>query len=174
MLIHRSGKLRTAAVALLMGMALASLTAPTVASAQADCEVPLFIKQSSGEANLMVLADNSFSMNIAIPHEDYDKSVVWTGDFEPDAIYFVAQDGSYDSREFNSKFSEGLGEVKLVNSDNGEDGRYDGNYLNWLYYLNIRIIASEWMYLQVATIDIAKGFVDNICFIRNDGSVLLS
>jgi type IV pilus assembly protein PilY1 len=134
MLIHRNGKLRTAAVALLMGVALAALTAPTVASAQADCEVPLFIKQSSGEANLMVLADNSFSMNIAIPHELYDKNVVWSGDFEPDAIYFVAQDGSYATTDFNKKFQPGLGLVDLVNSSNGEDGRYDGNYLNWLYY----------------------------------------
>ena len=101
-----------------MGMAMAALTAPTAASAQEDCEVPLFVKQSSGGANLMVLADNSFSMNLAIPHEDYDKNVAWSGDFWTDAIYFVAQDGSYAPSDFNSKYPDGP-EVSLCNSDNG-------------------------------------------------------
>ena len=59
--------------------------APCTIACPTAIDIPLFIKQSSGEANLMVLADNSFSMNIAIPHELYDKNVVWSGDFEPDA-----------------------------------------------------------------------------------------
>ena len=103
MLIHRNGNLRTAALTLLMGVAVATLVAPSVASAQDDCEVPLFVKQSSGGANLMVLADNSFSMNMAIVHEDYVKDVVWTGDFEPDALYFVAQDDVYAPVDFNRR-----------------------------------------------------------------------
>jgi type IV pilus assembly protein PilY1 len=133
MLIHRNGKLGTAAVALLMGLAVAALTAPTTASAQEDCEVPLFVKQSSGGANLMVLADNSFSMNLAIKHEDYDKNVAWSGDFQSDAIYFVSRDGGYAPSDFHPKYPTGP-EVSLCSSDNGEDGRYEGNYLNWLYY----------------------------------------
>ncbi|MEN8007279.1 MAG: PilC/PilY family type IV pilus protein [Candidatus Krumholzibacteriota bacterium] len=138
MLIHRNQKLWTVAVALLMGVSLAALTAPTDAAAQDVCEVPLFVKQNSGGANLMILADNSFSMNTVIYHFGYNKDVVWTGFFQSDAIYFVAKDGWYTPADFNSTWPVDIANpppsIFLVNSDNGEDGRYEGNYLNWLYY----------------------------------------
>ncbi len=133
MLIHRNGKLWTAAVALLLGVSFAALTAPTDAVAQDICEVPLFVKQNSGGANLMILADNSFSMNTMIYHFSYDKEVVWPGDFQQDAIYFVAKDGFYAPSDFNNSWAPSP-VIGLANSDNGEDGRYEGNYLNWLYY----------------------------------------
>jgi type IV pilus assembly protein PilY1 len=133
MLIHRNGKLWFAAATLLLGVGLAALAAPTTAVAQDECEVPLFIKQSSGGANVMILADNSFSMNTAIYHFSYDKTIVWPGPFDSDAIYFVAKDGWYEPNDFNSSYAGGT-LVYLVNSDNGEDGRYPGNYMNWIYY----------------------------------------
>ncbi len=133
MLIHRNGKLWTAAVALLLGVSLAALTAPTEAVAEDLCEVPLFVKQNSGGANLMILADNSFSMNTVIYHFNYDKEVVWSGDFQTDAIYFVAKDGWYEPNDFLG-VPVASPSIYLANSDNGEDGRYEGNYLNWLYY----------------------------------------
>ena len=136
MLIHRNGKLWTAAVALLLGVSLTVVTAPTESVAQDLCEVPLFVKQNSGGANLMILADNSFSMNTMIYHFSYDKEVAWSGYFEPTAIYFVSKEGWYTPADFNATWPIDATDpsIYLVNSDNGEDGRYEGNYLNWLYY----------------------------------------
>ncbi|MEN8164150.1 MAG: hypothetical protein ABFS37_08475, partial [Acidobacteriota bacterium] len=133
MLNHRNGKLWIAAVALLMGASSVVLTAPTDAAAQVTCEVPLFVKQNSGGANLMILADNSFSMNMMIYHFDYNEDAVWTGDFQNDATYFVAKDDWYVPADFIAG-GPLAPSIYLANSDNGEDGRYGGNYLNWLYY----------------------------------------
>jgi type IV pilus assembly protein PilY1 len=130
MLNHRNGILWLAAATLLLGVGLAT---PTIAVAQEECEVPLFVKQNSGGANVMVLADNSYSMNTVIYSFEYDKEAVWEGEFENSAIYFVAKDGIYDPSDFNNNWPNSPS-LYLVNSDNGEDGRYEGNYLNWLYF----------------------------------------
>ena len=87
MLSNRNGKLWFAAMTLLMGVSFAALTVPPEAAAQEGCEVPLFVMQNSGGANLMILADNSFSMNAALLHDKFDKDVVWTGSFTSDATY---------------------------------------------------------------------------------------
>jgi len=159
MLIHRNGKLWTAAVALLLGVSLAALTAPTEAIAEDFCEVPLFVKQNSGGANLMILADNSFSMNMMIYHFSYNKEVVWKGDFQTDAIYFVAKDGWYEPNDFLSVEASSPS-IYLANSDNGEDGRYDGNYLNWLYY---NATAEQLKFVpNVTRIQILKMVLNNI------------
>jgi type IV pilus assembly protein PilY1 len=112
---------------------LAALMTPAKALAQVECEIPLFIKQSTGSANVMILADNSFSMNSITVHEAYNREIPWTGDFQSDATYFVALDGEYAPADFNRRWPTEP-HVALANSDNGEDGRYTGNYLNWLYY----------------------------------------
>jgi type IV pilus assembly protein PilY1 len=109
------------------------MVAPPAAVAQELCEVPLFVKQNSGGANVMVLADNSFSMNMAIYSFEYDQDALWPGVFQNDATYFVAKDGYYVPSDFNRNWPNEP-PVYLVNSDNGEDGRYFGNYLNWLYF----------------------------------------
>jgi type IV pilus assembly protein PilY1 len=132
MLSHRNCKSWfAAALPLLVG--LTALAVPTTASAQVECEIPLFIKQTSGDANVMILADNSFSMNSIVLHQEFDKDVLWVGEFEPDATYFVAQDDVYAPVDFNRRWPLSPS-VALANSDNGEDGRYTGNYLNWLYF----------------------------------------
>jgi type IV pilus assembly protein PilY1 len=109
------------------------LLAPAGAHAQAVCEIPLFVKQNLVGANVEILADNSSSMNMAIFHEAFNDDVVWAGDFMSDATYFVAKDGDRCPDDFlgNGVMAPDIG---LVNSDNGEDGRYSGNYLNWMYY----------------------------------------
>ena len=136
MLSHRNEKPRYAPPTLLLNMflvALTALTIPIAAIAENMCEVPLSVMQNSGGANLMVLADNSFSMNTVIHHYGYDKDHRWTGEFDNDATYFVAKDGWFEPNDFNSSYAADP-TLYLVNSDNGEDGRYSGNYLNWLYY----------------------------------------
>ena len=118
-------------IAAVLGLALLAMSAAALAQDDA-CEIPLFVRQGQGTANVMVICDNSFSMNEVILHEDYDKDVRYKGPFDPDATYFVAKDGVYAPDDFDGSFpSAPL--VPLVNSDNGEDGRYPGNYMNWIY-----------------------------------------
>ena len=121
------------AIALCLGVFLAAPMAVTKAAAQDECEVPLFVKQASGGANLMILADNSGSMNAAVFHDDYNPKQIWSGEFENNRTYYVAKDGMYSPADFNSQF-DNQPDVYMVNSDNGEDGWYDGNYLNWIYF----------------------------------------
>ena len=133
MLSHRNNKPRYVITTLLLGMIMSVLTIPIDTIAEEMCEVPLFVMQNSGGANLMILADNSFSMNMVINHEGYDKDSVWPGEFDNDATYFVAKSGGFEPNDFNINYAASP-TLYLVNSDNGEDGRYSGNYLNWLYY----------------------------------------
>ena len=113
--------------------ALAAVLAAAPAAAQDECEIPLFVKQNLVGANVMFLADNSGSMNAAIYHLDYDPHATYAGPFHTTATYFVAKDGWREPNDFDWTLPP-LPSVYLVNSDNGEDGRYSGNYLNWIYY----------------------------------------
>ncbi|HOX24452.1 MAG TPA: PilC/PilY family type IV pilus protein [Candidatus Krumholzibacteria bacterium] len=111
----------------------AALLAASVALGQEICQVPRFVVQGTGEGNVMILADNSGSMNQVIWHTDYDQAIAYPGRFTRTNDYYVSRDGDYSPRSFN-RFWESTPVCRLVNSDNGEDGRYVGNYLNWLFY----------------------------------------
>ncbi len=120
-------------LALVAAIVLASgVAVPRSAFAQ-ECEIPLFVKQNLVGANLMVLADNSSSMNAGVYHLDYDSETVYSGDFRSDATYFVNRDGDYAPSDF-SRYWPSYPTASLVCSDNGQDGQYSGNYLNWIYY----------------------------------------
>ena len=69
MLNHRNATLWAMAAMLLVGVVAVS---PPAEAVEETCEVPLFIKQNSGGANVMILADNSGSMNEATYHDAYD------------------------------------------------------------------------------------------------------
>jgi type IV pilus assembly protein PilY1 len=121
---------RHAALAL---AALLCVAAAPGASAQDSCEIPLFVKQNLVGANVMFLADNSGSMNEAIYHLDYDPNIDYTGPFYTNSTYFVSRDGNREPNDFSWSLPSSP-TAYLVNSDNGQDGRYIGNYLNWIYF----------------------------------------
>ncbi len=98
-----------------------------------DCEVPLFVMQSMTGANVMILADNSGSMNSGVYHLAYDPNVSWSGNFSSGSTYYISNSGTYQPNDFYSYWPSSPS-VYLVESDNGRDGRYMGNYLNWLYF----------------------------------------
>ncbi len=102
--------------------------------AQSDvCEYPLFIQQSTTEANVMFLFDNSNSMNEAMYHDDYDPNVEYNGDFNPIRFYYVSSNGSYTPRDFYYRWPREP-YAYLVESDLRQSGLYLGNYMNWIYY----------------------------------------
>ncbi len=98
-----------------------------------DCEVPLFVMQSMTGANVMILADNSGSMNEGVYSLDYDPNVVWSGNFSTGSTYFIGHSGNYAPDDFSWGWPSSPS-IYLVDSDNGQYGRYNGNYLNWMYF----------------------------------------
>lgn len=123
----------TLRAAIALAAALAISAAVPAALAQDTCEIPLFVKQNLVGANVMFLADNSGSMNEAIYHMDYDPHATYAGPFVANSTYFVAKNGWREPNDFSWLLLP-TPSAYLVNSDNGEDGRYQGNYLNWIYY----------------------------------------
>ena len=122
-----------AALAAVLLAVLAVIPALPGALAQDTCEIPLFVKQNLVGANVMILADNSGSMNEALYHLDYNRNVTYTGGFSTNSTYFVGGDGWREPNDFSWTLPSSPS-VYLVNSDGGESGRYSGNYLNWIYY----------------------------------------
>ncbi|MDX2474782.1 MAG: PilC/PilY family type IV pilus protein [Candidatus Krumholzibacteria bacterium] len=118
---------------LLVGTLLIAGVVPTLVVAEEVCEIPLFVKQNLVGANVMILADNSGSMNEATYHLAYDSDLVYSGDFSSFSTYFVSKTAKYTPDDFNSTYPS-FPVASLVKSDNGQDGRYRGNYLNWIYY----------------------------------------
>lgn len=96
------------------------------------CEFPLFIQQGAVDANVVFLFDSSGSMNDAITHDAYDPTRTYTGTLDHTRTYSVGTDGWYSRRSFRSGASSSP-TAYLVDSDQGEDGVYSGNYLNWVF-----------------------------------------
>jgi type IV pilus assembly protein PilY1 len=98
-----------------------------------ECEYPLFIQEGGVDANVMFVFDNSGSMNEIVYHPDFDPRVTYSGGLESDKTYYVSSNGYYRPSNFRS-YQPTSPSIYLINSDNGEYGRYWGNYLNWLYW----------------------------------------
>jgi type IV pilus assembly protein PilY1 len=117
----------------LISILAACVVAGAIAPASGQtCEYPLFIQQGSVDANVMFLFDSSGSMNEAITHDAYDPNRSYSGSFSRTRDYSVATDGLYSRRSFISGASTSP-KAYLVDSDAGEDGIYNGNYLNWVF-----------------------------------------
>jgi type IV pilus assembly protein PilY1 len=96
------------------------------------CELPLFIQSGKVDANVIFLFDSSGSMNEAITHDAYDPNVTYAGTLTTTREYEVSADGWYSRRSFRSG-APTTPTAYLVNSDQGENGIYTGNYLNWVF-----------------------------------------
>ncbi|MCC6348448.1 MAG: hypothetical protein IT347_02520 [Candidatus Eisenbacteria bacterium] len=99
----------------------------------AACDPPLVVSSSGGRAKVMIILDSSYSMNEAMCSDDYDPGVTYTGNFTSGSTYNVSSDGTYTPSSFNSGWPTSPG-AYLVNSDQGERGQYNGNYLNWVFF----------------------------------------
>ena len=118
---------------LVLGLVLlASLVLLAPAGAQ-ECQTPLFVQQSLIGANVMILADNSGSMNNIVTHDAYDQNVVYAGNFNSNSEYRITTDDFRTPSSFDATWPIAPSAF-LVNSDGGQDGIYPGNYLNWVYF----------------------------------------
>ena len=73
-------------------------------AAATTCQVPLTIGQSTGEANVMIMLDNSGSMNEAIVADAYNPLVTYPGSgtttFTKGTSYNVSVSGNYTPKHF--------------------------------------------------------------------------
>jgi type IV pilus assembly protein PilY1 len=144
------------------GFALAAywvVATPAPAYAAASCDVPLPIIRTVGEAKVLIILDNSGSMNEGLYSDDYDDAVTYPGGLTTDQMYYVSADGNFTPRSFKGTLAN-TPTVHLVDSDQGEDGRYVGNYLNWIFFT--ATAAQRAAVPQVTRIQVAKGVVNNV------------
>ncbi len=123
----------------------------------AACDIPLFIRRTISTANVLIIFDSSGSMNEAMWHAAYNPAVAYAGRFNRSNTYNVSSDGLRSQRSFNSSWPS-TPTAYLVNSDQGEDGDYPGNYLNWVY--SNATTAQRNAIPRVTRIQVAKGAVN--------------
>ena len=115
-----------------LGLVVAAVTVPGPVAAM-GCDMPLVITHSSGDANVLVILDNSGSMNEAIVSSAYNAATNWSGNFTRGTAYSISADNDYTPQNFRSTWPN-TPSAYLVKSDQGQAGNYDGNYLNWVYF----------------------------------------
>ncbi len=125
--------------------------------------MPLFIQSGTVDANVMVLFDNSGSMNEAMTHPDFNTYTTYAGPFERNRTYYIATDNNYSPRSVPGRpaaATQTTPTVYLIDSFNNQDGRYRGNYLNWLFYTatNEQRAAAP----RICRIDVAHAVVSDI------------
>jgi len=123
--MERFRRMRLDAGMLLCGAALLMFGGAVPHALGQACQTPLFVQEGSVEANVMILFDNSGSMNHAIHHPDYDPNTVYAGGYNSSSNYYVSKDGYV--------VKNGGRKAYLVKSYN-QSGRYEGNYLNWIFW----------------------------------------
>jgi type IV pilus assembly protein PilY1 len=101
--------------------------------AGATCDPPLVVSHAGGRAKVLIILDNSGSMNEVLQSAAYDAGVTYTGNFSSTSTYSVSTDASRTPNSFNSGWPS-TPSAYLVNSDQGENGQYTGNYLNWVFF----------------------------------------
>ena len=126
-----------------------------------ECQVPLFVQENGGGANLMIIADNSGSMNQAVYHDAYDPGITYTGDFDTDHEYYVSSTQMREPDDFDATWPSSPSAL-LVNSAPYDSARYPGNYLNWIYYHATdtqRVAIPNYTRIQVLRI-VLEGIID--------------
>ena len=103
-------------------------------TAGASCDVPLTIGGASAVANVLILLDNSASMNQVITSTSYNANVTYAGKFKAGNTYSINTSKYYTPNMIDNKQVAITPSAYLVASDCNTAGDYTGNYLNWIYY----------------------------------------
>jgi type IV pilus assembly protein PilY1 len=122
--------------AILFAFAAAGILLCATGDAAADavaCDVPIIVQQGNVPPNVLIIMDDSGSMNEAMLHAAFNPAVVYSGAFTSDQTYYISTTGLYKPKSFKSTWPN-LPTATLVAGVNGEQGRYLGNYLNWIFY----------------------------------------
>lgn len=134
-------------------------------------QIPLFLLNIS-QPNVMILLDNSGSMDIIMQHSAFDPTARYSGGFDNDRTYYQTTSNGYhylstgndyirDDKKGN--FTKNSVTIKLPLPY--DDTRWDGNYLNWLFYhatSSQRSTVSTDATLQKTRIQTARGVISNL------------
>src|SRR3990172_2344989 len=85
--------------------------------------------------NVLILFDNSGSMDTVIFHADYNDAVTYSGSCSSSGIYILSSTATRRPRDVCGG-SATTPQVSLYGGPGSGGGgiRYDGNYLNWIFY----------------------------------------
>jgi len=83
------------------------------------------------EPNVLILMDNSNSMNEVIYHGSYDPGTTYNGTYTKGQIYF-RMDTEYRTIDFTE--NERTAKLYFGPGDGGIGVWYNGNYLNWIFW----------------------------------------
>jgi len=148
-------RIRTLIPILTTMLVLLAVGATPVLADAFGCQIPLFVQQGSIDANVMVLFDNSGSMNAAMLHTDFEVSTVYDGPFVETKTYYVGTSKDYAPNQISGRpagASESSPTAPLVKGYM-QNGRYRGNYLNWIFYHATdeqRATLPQWTRMDVA------------------------
>lgn len=151
------------------GMAFAGVVASLALAAVS--QIPLFLLNIS-QPNVMILLDNSGSMDTIMQHSAFDPKTRYSGGFDNDRTYYQTTSNGYhylstgndyvrDDKKGN--FTKNSVTIKLPLPY--DDTRWDGNYLNWLFYhatSSQHSTVSADAALQKTRIQTARGVISNL------------
>lgn len=134
-------------------------------------QIPLFLINTS-QPNIMILLDNSGSMNIIMQHAAFDPTASYSGGFDNDRTYYQTTNNGY---HYISTGNDYIRDDKTGNfTRNGvtiklplpyDDTRWSGSYLNWLFYhasSSQRSTVSTDAALQKTRMQTARGVISNL------------
>ena len=117
----------------LVGRAMMIAATVMVLSAGQACAEEPPTSSSTTAAKVMLLLDTSAAMDEAVYHEGFDPDTQWAGYFTRSKMYAINSTHSYAPHNFHPAWPSTPSAI-LVTSDNGHEGLYSGNYLNWVFF----------------------------------------
>ena len=93
-------------------------------TASATCDLPLAIGGAAAQANVLIILDNSGSMNEALTSSSYNPNTKYTGKFTAGTTYNINTSGTYTPHGVKNTITDTTPSAYLVTSDGGQSGQY--------------------------------------------------
>jgi type IV pilus assembly protein PilY1 len=84
--------------------------------------------------NVLVILDNSGSMNLVIYHSNYNRSTTYSGIWDSSYEQYFLYNWTYTTASYTNPYNGRTASLYYGPGDDGNGVRYSGNYLNWIFY----------------------------------------
>ena len=84
--------------------------------------------------NVLVILDNSGSMNLVIYHSNYNPSTTYSGIWDSSYEQYFLYNWTYTTASYTNPYNGRTASLYWGPGDDGNGVRYSGNYLNWIFY----------------------------------------
>ncbi|MDL1975509.1 MAG: hypothetical protein LWX55_12190 [Deltaproteobacteria bacterium] len=109
-------------------MTLMALWSLPAAASDMNCETPPFVCLAA-PSNVMIIMDNSASMNEVIYHSSYDPATTYTGTYTSTKYRYA---GTYETRTIHYNGHDA--DLLYGPGDDSCGVRYSPNYMNWVFF----------------------------------------